>query len=352
MMVKFAEVYYLGDKQHSLEIHGDEVAPYKLYVCDDVDTDLEDATFIDEGKDAKLLFALAPPTTPRYFKLAFANGEVITCGYRILPIPGMYNFRDLGGYPAKDGKHIAWGLLYRGDHLHNLLEEGAAYLESLHLHSIVDFRGAKECEEYPNKVSDPETKQYHFVPDGQIAAYAGSLQNNELHGHEQQVVNAKEKIKTDPDFASKSMIKQQIEFVQKEGSQKAYESMLKLMADETSAPLYFHCKGGKDRTGYGAMLLLSLLGVDDDVILYDYLLTNRAREKKNQRYLANFRRLAGGDEAVAQYMFSLFDTRAEYLQAAMQEIKNGYGDVETYVKEVLHITQEEIDQLRKLYLTA
>lgn len=40
-------------------------------------------------------------------------------------------------------------------------------------------------------------------------------------------------------------------------------------------PLLFNCSAGKDRTGVAAVLILHALGVAQDIILEDYLLTNR-----------------------------------------------------------------------------
>jgi hypothetical protein len=44
---------------------------------------------------------------------------------------------------------------------------------------------------------------------------------------------------------------------------------------EDRAPLVIHCTAGKDRTGFACALILHALGVPDDVIAEDYLLTNR-----------------------------------------------------------------------------
>lgn len=351
-MKGYAEVYYLKAKQHSLEIHSESpLCNYRLYWTNHVDGKIEVEHFIIESDQAKLVFEMENDfKEPCYFQLQFCDGSQLTCGYRILHIKGMYNFRDLGGFPNKYGQTVKWGKLYRGDQLSNMKEEGISYLEALQLKSIVDFRGEMEYREYPNPIDEMKTIQYHFIPDGQIAAFAGSLQNNEMPSQSNQIENARIQVAKDPNFAHKSMVSQQVQFVNNPGSIAAYSQMLKLMAKAEAAPLYFHCKGGKDRTGYGAMLLLSLLGVDEETIMIDYLLTNRARAEKNQRYLENFRKMAEGDEQIAQFLYSLFDTRAAYLQAAIDEIKSQYASVEEYARVVLQISELEINQLRKLYL--
>lgn len=351
-MKGYAEIYYQKDHQHILEIHNESpMCSYRLYWTNEVNEEISENQFLIESNHTKIEFEMENDfKAPRYFCLKFEDGTSIVAGYRILPIQGMYNFRDLGGFLNKHGKSVKWGKLFRGDQLSNMKEGGIEYLEALHLKSIVDFRGEFEYREYPNPIDESKTTQYHFIPDGQIAAFAGSLQNNEMPSQSNQIEMARQQVAIDPDYAHKSMVGQQVQFVNNEGSIAAYSQMLKLMAKGDAAPLFFHCKGGKDRTGYGAMLLLSLLEVDEETIMVDYLLTNRAREKKNQRYLENFRKMAEGDEQVAQFLYSMFDTRCAYLQAAIDEIKSQYDSVIEYAQAVLMITDEEIKQLRTLYL--
>lgn len=349
----FAEVYKTEDNQLSFELHDRaSAASYRIYAHKDAQKCINESCYIGSGEGNQTVISFPDACKERYyFTLAFDDGTQCLCGFRILPIDGMYNFRDLGGYIGKDGRPLKWGLLYRGDHLYNIASTGIPYLDEVKLNSIIDFRGEQEWKSSPNQLGHRDIKQYHFIPDGKIAAFAGSLQNGEqMDHHAMQIAFAKEQVKKDPDMARKSMMNQQIEFVNNELSQQAYRDTLTLMAQADAAPLYFHCKGGKDRTGYAAMLLLSILGVDESVIMYDYLLTNRAREKKNQRYLANFRKMAQGDEEVAQYLFSLFTTEEAYLNAAIQEIKTHYGSILAYVKQVLHISEEQIQTIQSLYL--
>ena len=61
------------------------------------------------------------------------------------------------------------------------------------------------------------------------------------------------------------------------------ESWLKIfeiLANKDSLPLVLHCTAGKDRTGVSTAFLLSVLGVDRDLIEADYKLTNLDTERQ------------------------------------------------------------------------
>ena len=41
------------------------------------------------------------------------SGDVARVAERVLPLEAGSNFRDIGGYPAANGRHVRWGLIYR-----------------------------------------------------------------------------------------------------------------------------------------------------------------------------------------------------------------------------------------------
>ena len=53
----------------------------------------------------------------------------------------------------------------------------------------------------------------------------------------------------------------------------SYRKILLHLANEPSKPLIVHCTAGKDRTGVICALVLSLCGVDDEVVAHEYSLT-------------------------------------------------------------------------------
>ena len=59
-------------------------------------------------------------------------------------LAGASNFRDLGGYPARDGRHVRWRRIFRSNHLGHLTAADIEVLRGLGLKSAFDFRGTEE----------------------------------------------------------------------------------------------------------------------------------------------------------------------------------------------------------------
>ncbi len=109
---------------------------------------------------------------------------------------------------------------------------------------------------------------------------------------------------------------------------------------EDRAPLVIHCTAGKDRTGFACALILHALGVPDDVIAEDYLLTNRfyRRDPSSSTDLP---------DDVRQVLGSV---ETSFLAAAFDAIDADYGDLESYFSDGLGLGARERAQLEARYL--
>ena len=66
-----------------------------------------------------------------------------------IPVPGTYNFRDVGGLPARTGR-VRDGVLFRSDGLHRLGESGRAVLRELGVGIVIDLRDENEAAVMPD----------------------------------------------------------------------------------------------------------------------------------------------------------------------------------------------------------
>lgn len=322
-------------------------AAYRLYWSDTPDYRIEESHYICKISGDSRSFEFGLPGDRRiYFQLVDEGDpeQVIICGQRVLPVKGMLNFRDLGGYRAAEGKHIKWGILYRSDYFCKLEDESLPYVRSLGIRTIIDYRQPKEIKEHPNR-DIASINILNCNPKAQVAEVAAKLQylgDGERHtGGE---LPDMRKITGDG-----AMIRQQREFVTDENCKHAFSLALRVMAEEDYLPIDQHCRGGKDRTGYGVLLLLGILGVDERLILRDYMITKAVRLERNKHLYEKFSRQYQQKELVDFY-YAMVDIKEEFLQASLDEIHKAYPSIEAYAKAELGITDGMVASMRNRYL--
>lgn len=281
-----------------------------------------------------------------YFLLEDTAQQVVT-STRVVPLEGANNFRDLGGYPTKDGKVTKWGKLFRSDHLHRLTNDDLNVLEEIGIRTIIDYRREDEYKNQPNKTWSSLNNTFHVDPAAEravLAAKASSTKEKVQH-----LVDREVDRDVSFDDSGKTMIEQAKDFVRLEDNKRAYRQVLDIALNEKDIPIDQHCRGGKDRTGYGVAIILYLLGVDLSYITQDFMLTKKLRENRNNRRMAQYENETD-DPNILSYLYSMLDTRPEYLSSSFEEMIEISGSVDEYFKNELSVTQEEIQKLRKLYV--
>ena len=108
------------------------------------------------------------------------------------------------------------------------------------------------------------------------------------------------------------------------------------------------CTAGKDRTGYGVALLLSALGVPEQTIMNDYLLTNTCfpLESEAERMCQKYK-LTRPKELLKP----ILEVRPDYLQAAFAQIRKDFASMTDFLDQVMGLDQEKIFLLRARYLS-
>lgn len=353
MEIKYMEAFPLGNGKTELNIAADAEAleEYRLYWTYEKDAFTPNRHFLLSSREKSLIFDEVPERRKQiYFIAEWKSQPPLLFGYRILPVDGMYNLRDMGGYMTGSGRRIKWGVGYRSDYFTFLEDTGLEYVKSLGIKTIIDYRSPGERKRSPNRELGDGVTTYACDPDAHTAMAAGILHNNEnLEGEDAIMKQAKAAVKENPNAGDLRMVQQQLNFVLSPESRKAFGTSLRLLAQPENNPSVQHCRGGKDRTGFGVMLLEGILGVPKDIMVYDYMLTKRAREEKNVRYYQKYIELAK-DKRVADYLFSLFDTKPEYIEASINKIFEDYGSVREYAKAALSLDDGMIRRLEDIFL--
>jgi protein-tyrosine phosphatase len=136
------------------------------------------------------------------------------------------------------------------------------------------------------------------------------------------------------------------EFVSLPSARREFRRLFIALGDQKQLPALFHCTTGKDRTGWAAAALLTLLGVPKDRVMEDYLRSNDyilpAYRKGVDAFVA-----AGGDNSIP---LAILGVKKEYLDAAFDEMQTKYGSIAKYFSEGLGIDAARQKALRDLYL--
>lgn len=253
-------------------------------------------------------------------------------------LAGVRNFRDVGGLPTVDGRRVRHGVLFRSGHLAHATQEDAAFLASLGLHTVFDFRNAADQKlegpdvELPGvrnvnlPLSDPAdgAEFWKMVREGDLDQLRAILDGGK---GEARMIASYRKIVVDRTAE--------------------HSRVLHALADD-SVPALMHCAAGKDRAGISIAVTLLALGVEREAIVADYLESAAG----HRRY--KVRRSGSADTAytpeVMELLDPLFDARAEYLQAAFSSIEERWGDVDTYLAQGLGLSAESRDRLRERLL--
>lgn len=252
--------------------------------------------------------------------------------HRVLPVVGIHNFRDYGGYPTANGGHVVSGQLYRSGQHVGATSDDLAAVAALNLLTVIDLRGNSERAAYPcARPADFDAEVRFF--DGETSGRGGAPH-----------VAAARAIASPAD-AHAAMVALYDFMPFRPNLVAIFRLYFDALANREGASL-LHCFAGKDRTGVAAALLHHMLGVHDDDIMADYLLTNTAGDVDA--------RVAAGAESIRKNRGAhlddatvrvLMDVDPAYLDAARAAMVARHGSLEAYLVEVLGVTSAMRDRI-------
>jgi protein-tyrosine phosphatase len=252
-----------------------------------------------------------------------------------LDLSGARNFRDLGGYPTTDGHRIKKGLLYRSDNLSELSDEDLEALSKLNLKRIYDLRNEDEQLADPDMLPAGHSIELVAVPFAFAALDESTMRKRILGG------------KLNKGDTEKLMIESYRTYAM--DYRKQIAQIVRGLAEPDGLPALIHCVHGKDRTGLAVSAVLEILGVDEDIIMQDYLLSNSFWESETER-LSLLAHIASFFRTPTSEVRSLMEARPEYLEAARAAAKEHYGSTENYIHEGLGLDDATIQRLRDALL--
>ncbi len=267
-----------------------------------------------------------------FFGFENTKGERFIASERLIPMENASNFRDLGGIPTKDGRVVKWGKIYRSGKLNKLDSKDLDYFNTLGINTIVDFRD--DVEVVKDKTRFPTNREIN-----KIRTPIGDRSGNMQAELRKQIKSADQKTFDSEKFVADVMR----EFIDTFAFQ--YQPFLDLVDDLDKAPVLYHCSAGKDRTGLGTAIILGMLGVDREVILDDFMMSNYYRNKDINKTLRKTSFVA--KQRVTQ---PLVEVKESYLKAAFEAIDNKYGNMENFLEKEYGYDQKKLEAFRNKYL--
>jgi protein-tyrosine phosphatase len=232
---------------------------------------------------------------------------------RLIDFEGTLNFRDLGGYPTRQGGSVRWGRAFRSDSLSRLSASDWERFAALGIRTIVDLRRPAEIEAAPTR-----------LPDGlgvkvvRPAATDPPPNDPELLG----LVLSGRRKRVDTEEVCAVYCALARDYA------RAFGATLATLAQGSCLPAVVHCTAGKDRTGLAAALLLLVLGVDEEVVLDDYELSTTYRSGRRMAELAPVLEKVG---VRVRDVTPLLSAPRPALAGALAWVRRSFGSVESYL---------------------
>lgn len=210
--------------------------------------------------------------------------------------------------------------------------EDAAFVQSLGLECIFDFRAEEEIKMRPEVI--PANCEYIKTPvfDGRKYRYI--------------IVSAKGKIRCLGLRGKRIelLLNNKLDSYREMPFSQAYRKVFECM--DEGRKFAFHCTEGKDRTGVCAALIEYCLGRDCESVKEQYLLSNTLRPNKDRSFLRHF----GLPKKLLEYIAFCEQVHEELFDLSLESILKKYSSIDEYLEKEFGITQERKENWRNIYL--
>ncbi len=296
-------------------------------------------SFISLITAALATFAVTMTTAPP-LATAQPEAESVVAAARI-DLQGAVNVRDIGGYRTYDGEKVKPGKAIRGDSLEKLTATDVQKLASLQVQTVIDLRTPGEVQFAGADKPIPGTRQVARPIDdtGLFQQMLAVIQTRDPQKQEEALGNGK---------AEQIMLNMYTTFISRQESRAAFGQTLKDLANTDKATLY-HCTAGKDRTGWLTYVLLRAVGVPEGTARQDYLLSNQYRAAADAKLREQVKQ--AGLMQNPDLLIPLQEVRDAYLNAAVEKMRQDYGDLGKYLTQGLGLDGGTILKLRRNLVT-
>lgn len=237
-----------------------------------------------------------------------------------LPLEGVVNARELGGYPTRSGAQTRWRRFLRSDSLVWATSADVEFLRNYGVRAVIDLRGAEEVGRQPDvSLGDDVAYTNISIYEINIADYEAALRKfPDGKFHATSVYDAM--------FENAAAVRECMEFI----------------ASAPEGCVLFHCMVGKDRTGVLAAILLLLAGCDREDVLSSYV-PSRVNLLRSDYFRSVWARDC--DDIEREH----YDSRPETLEHWLGRLESEYGSVIAYL-EACGVSYETMAAVRERLL--
>ncbi|AVK86466.1 protein-tyrosine-phosphatase [Lysinibacillus sp. B2A1] len=249
---------------------------------------------------------------------------------KVIPFEAVYNFRDMGGYKARDGRVVKSRLFFRSAALGKMTTADKQLFETLGVKTIFDYRDNHEAQNNPN----PILPHAHYIQIPAKGNHAFEMPTNTGGKDFYKVVS--------PEMFQEF-------YAQMPFNNASFKELMTIIQNPNNLGLVHHCAVGKDRTGIGGALILLALDVPEETIMEDYLDTNLHLRPMVERMAQAIQQHY--NERELQQFYALMSAREDYLQAAFDAMDRRYGSKAAFLEQEFGLTADKRRQLQANCLT-
>ncbi|MCJ1379208.1 hypothetical protein MMC17_002308 [Xylographa soralifera] len=267
-----------------------------------------------------------------------------------IPLPSIHNLRSIGSHPTSHpSQHTRPTYIYRSASPSALTATDLHTLSStLHITHVFDLRSTPEIAALHPLPPFPATTAIQRIWAPVFAAQDYSPERIAVRYKEYASGRTEGFVRAYADILAEG--------------RESFRTVLEWVREGEGVGLV-HCTAGKDRaerateadgyrTGVLVMLLLGLVGVPDEEIAAEYALTEQGLEawkpEARKRMKARGLPVEGIEGMMSSWVGKLLmEGRAHYMLATLEMVRQQYGGVEGYVRDVLGFGDEDVETIRR-----
>lgn len=243
---------------------------------------------------------------------------------RVIEMSNVKNFRDLGGYFTRTDQQMKWGRVFRSGDLSSATLYDQERIRRLNIKTVMDFRSEKTAKKYPILVH-PNIRKVSLPITPMDPEKVDEMMNDEKLTRSDAIRNIQDSY---------------VGIVENYKSQ--FAEMFNILTDAESYPVLLSGSLGKDRIGLASFFILYALGIPQNVILDDYLLSQQTIDISSVA-----ENVKNKPEYFQEAVTALMSVNVAYINYTIDYINQKYESIDNYLEKELKLTSGKRILLRK-----